>query len=513
MTKPGLPAIRESEPIQKINSFIYSPWCIAVLGLLTVLGFTFSLELVFYSIVAVYTIYVALFARDLMPIMPLFVFCYITPSVANNPGSNKSSFFHGTGGIVLIGLLVLALAFIIVRLIIDDEIGFAKMFKTKRRLLISMLVLSASYFLSGIGHPKYPEYVKSNLLFAFMQFGSLFLLYFILSSSVKWDKANLDYFAWFGLIMGLAVTAELFILYIRLDGFSAIIKEGFDGARGLNLSTGWGCRNNVGALISMSIPFAFYFASKKMRSSLFLLLACFLMVAVVLSASRASILGAAFAFAVCLVYTFFKCNNKKEYRITTLVIVCIGILGAIILHKQIIGVFAELYDKVFGAASDRSESFDSVDKLSSGRLDIYITGIKDVYLKYPIFGQSFFPLEEFKGIYTNGHIKEIVSIIPPRWHNTVVQMLASCGTVGMLAYSYHRIDTIILYFKKRTVTNAFIGLSVLTMLLMSLLDCHFFNIGPVFFYSTALAVMEFGIEREEKKDEPLVIEEKTEITN
>lgn len=506
MTKPGLPAIRESEPIQKINSFIYSPWCIALLGLLTVLGFTFSLELVFYGIVAVYAIYVALFARDLLPIMPLFVLCYITPSVANNPGNNKSSFFHGAGGIVLMCLLGLALAFVFARLIMDKEIGFAKMFKTKRKLLISMLVLSASYFLSGIGHPKYLEYIKSNLLFAFMQFGSLFLLYFIFSSSVKWDKANLDYFAWFGLIMGLAVTAELFVLYIRLDGFSAIIKEGFDGIRGLNLSTGWGCRNNVGALISMAIPFAFYFASKKKRSSLFLILACFLTVAVVFSASRASILGAAFAFAVCLVYTFFKCNNKKEYRITTLIILCIGILGVIILHKQIIGVFTELYDKVLGFF-EPSEGFENADDVSSGRLHIYLTGIKDVYLKYPVFGQSFFPLEDIKGIYTNGHIKEIISIIPPRWHNTVVQMLASCGTVGMLAYSYHRIDTIILYFKKRTVTNTFIGLSVLTMLLMSLLDCHFFNIGPVFFYSAALAVMEFGIEREEKAEEPPVLAE------
>ena len=71
-------------------------------------------------------------------------------------------------------------------------------------------------------------------------------------------------------------------------------------------------------------------------------------------------------------------------------------------------------------------------------------------------------------------------------------MLASCGIVGMLAYSYHRIDTLRLYFKKRTLTNTYILFFVLTLLIMSLLDCHFFNVGPVLFYSIALAVMEFG---------------------
>ena len=495
MTEPR-PSIRESKPIQQINKFLYSPWCIAALGLLTVLAFALSLELVFYSIVAVYTIYVALFARDLMPIMPLFVLCYVTPSVINNPGNNKSSFFHGAGGIYLVCILVVALVALIVRLAVDKEIGFAKMFKTKRRLLISMLVLSASYFLSGIGHPKYLEYAKSNLLFAFIQFGSLFLLYFILSSSVKWDKANVDYFAWFGLIMGFVVTAEVLLLYLQKDAISVILNDGFDAARKIDLSTGWGCRNNVGAVISMAIPFAFYFASKKRRSSIFLLLACFLMVAVVLSTSRGSILGGAFAFAVGFVYTFFKSENKKEYRLASLVLLCVGILGLIVFREQVFNICTKLYDKVLGFF-EPSEGFENADDVSSGRLHIYLTGIKDVYLKYPVFGQSFFPLEDIKGIYTNGHIKEIISIIPPRWHNTVVQMLASCGTVGMIAYSYHRIDTIILYFKKRTRINHFIALSILTMLLMSLLDCHFFNVGPVFFYSTALAVMEYGVDKED----------------
>ena len=52
---------------------------------------------------------------------------------------------------------------------------------------------------------------------------------------------------------------------------------------------------------------------------------------------------------------------------------------------------------------------------------------------------------------------------------------------------------------------------------MSLLDCHFFNVGPVLFYSIALAVMEFGqepVEKEQNKEEKQEeIEEKTKSVN
>ena len=40
--------------------------------------------------------------------------------------------------------------------------------------------------------------------------------------------------------------------------------------------------------------------------------------------------------------------------------------------------------------------------------------------------------------------------------------------------------------------NIYTGFYILVLVGMSLLDCHFFNVGPVLFYSMALAVMEHG---------------------
>jgi O-antigen ligase len=89
-------------------------------------------------------------------------------------------------------------------------------------------------------------------------------------------------------------------------------------------------------------------------------------------------------------------------------------------------------------------------------------------------------------------VAEFSAFFPSRWHNTIIQLLASCGVVGLLAYCYHRYQTIRLFVKKRTTVNVYIGIYIVTLLGMSLLDCHFFNVGPVLFYSIALAVMEYG---------------------
>ena len=87
-------------------------------------------------------------------------------------------------------------------------------------------------------------------------------------------------------------------------------------------------------------------------------------------------------------------------------------------------------------------------------------------------------------------VEQIKAVLPARWHNTVIQLLASCGLVGLLCYSVHRLQTIGMFWQKRHSDVVFIGFSVLALLIMSLLDCHFFNIGPTLFYSIALAFAE-----------------------
>ena len=473
-----LSMIRGTRPVKKINEIMLSPIGIAIIGALTLFGFIFSLELVSYTIFILYAAYVAIFGDDFAPLMPIFMFAYVTPSTTNNPGKSEGGLFYGATGIYIIIIAAFAVTLIILRLALDKNMGFKKLFIKKRTFVISMLVLGASYLLSGIGSEKYLEYVKGNIIFALIQFASVFLLYFILSATIDWESFKFDYFAAFAVILGIVVSLEVVWIYIS-EGViqnGAIIRS--------KIYSGWGCYNNVGAVISISIPFAFHFACHKKNSFLYVLIACLLLVGVVLSCSRGSMVGAAFAFAASFIYTFFKAENKKQYRITSIAIIGAALIAGIILHKQIFALFNDV--PAIMESTNGSVSFND-----SSRFSLYKKGL-GVYLDNPVFGQSFYPaagtMPEFSDV------EAFSSFFPPRWHNTVIQMLAACGTVGMLAYSYHRIDTVIYYFKHRTANNTYVALSILTLLGMSLLDCHFFNLGPVLFYSMALAVMEFGKE-------------------
>ena len=121
------------------------------------------------------------------------------------------------------------------------------------------------------------------------------------------------------------------------------------------------------------------------------------------------------------------------------------------------------------------------------REQLYPEGLR-IFLDNPIFGEGFYPSSD--KIQEWSTVEQIKAVLPARWHNTVIQLLASCGLVGLLCYSVHRLQTIGMFWQKRHSDIIFIAFSVFSLLIMSLLDCHFFNIGPTLFYSIALAFAE-----------------------
>lgn len=469
----------QSEAVKKINEFLLTPYAMAALGALTLLSFMFSLELILYTVAILYAAYIGLFGDDYLPLMPLFVLCYIAPSKSNNPGKSEEGLFYGASGVYILCLAAVALAVLLLRIGLDKSMGYRKLFTDRRQLLLGMLILGGAYLLSGIGSKTYFEYALGNLLFAFIQFISIILLYFILTSTVKWDKMNPDYFAYVAVTMGIVVSLEVVWIYIT----EGVIVDGVIN-RSL-IYSGWGVYNNIGALISISIPFAFYFAAKRRHSALYLALACLLTLGVVSSCSRGSMVGAAVAFVAGFIYTFIKAENKKEFRIGSAVLLGVIVLVGLIFSDKILEIFREVPN--IADIVDGKLTFND-----SKRFELYYHGIL-AFLEDPIFGQTFYPVSYEVGQFSE--VESFSSFFPPRWHNTVIQLLATCGIVGLAAYAYHRFETVRLYLKRRTVTNTYIAISIVTLLVMSLLDCHMFNVGPVLFYSMALAVMEFADEK------------------
>lgn len=464
--------LRQSPRVQAINSFLRSPGYILALSLLTVVCNLLGLELVYYTLVIALGIYVITLSKDLLPIMPMIMLCYIVPSVKNNPGRHGDSIFSfSNGGAYILVLASVVVVFLIWRLISDKEMGRA--FLTHKRSLVSgMLFLGVGYLLSGIGSYRYFDVFGRNLLFAFLQFISIALLYFLFTATVDWSNVPKDYLAWMGLGIGFTVLPQLLMAYLSGQAF----MEGTGTMDRELIYTGWGMHNNIGGLMVMMIPFAYYLAYTKKHSWVYNLLGTILLGGVMLSCSRTAMAVGAGIYLVCAVILLKNKRTRKE----NLWVYCIGALA-------VLGFVAVFFEKLMEIFSLFFEEIGLVSKR-----DVLLENGLKKFGNDPIFGGSFF----FKG--TPGEFvpwdfseqATFSSFFPPRWHNTLVQIAASCGVVGLVGYGFHRFQTFRMLWRNRSTENLFIALYLAVLLLCSLMDCHFFNVGPVLFYSMALAFAE-----------------------
>jgi hypothetical protein len=431
-----------------------------------------GLELVYYTLVIALGLYVITLSKDLLPIMPMIMLCYIVPSVKNNPGRHGDSIFSfSNGGAYILVLASVVVVFLIWRLISDKEMGRA--FLTHKRSLVSgMLFLGVGYLLSGIGSYRYLDVFGRNLLFAFLQFISIALLYFLFTATVDWSNVPKDYLAWMGLGIGFTVLPQLLMAYLSGQAF----MEGTGTMDRELIYTGWGMHNNIGGLMVMMIPFAYYLAYTKKHSWVYNLLGTMLLGGVMLSCSRTAMAVGAGIYLVCAVILLKNKRTRKE----NLWVYCIGALA-------VLGFVAVFFEKLMEIFSLFFEEIGLVSKR-----DVLLENGLKKFGNDPIFGGSFF----FKG--TPGEFvpwdfseqATFSSFFPPRWHNTLVQIAASCGVVGLVGYGFHRFQTFRMLWKNRSTENLFIALYLAVLLLCSLMDCHFFNVGPVLFYSMALAFAE-----------------------
>lgn len=452
----------------RLDRFLASPFYIIGLMMLSIISHLFSLELPVYTAFVLVGIYTAVLGKDLLPLTPLFPFFYISISLENNPGHNPQSVFYGTTGTylyILAGLFGTGVLWYIIR-------NHKRLLKAKGSLLLGLCLLAGSYLLSGIGTEKYTGVVvERNLLFAAMQVAALLLPYWLLRGGVDWEDTRPDYLAWTGVAVAGSVLSQVLYCYaareVIVDG--AIVRE--------QIYSGWGMYNNMGFMIAMGIPFAFYLAAKYRRSWLGLIIGTALLIGVMLTCSRTSLLFGTLIYCLSLVLMLRHCQNRRRNMILLGSVCAAGVLVLLVFHSQLLHLFSKLLS--LGANPSSRDVF-------------FREGLK-LFAQAPIFGSSF-----YSPGYVPWDFAEIIDVsllIPPRWHNTLLQLLVSCGTVGVCAYIFHRFQTVRLMLRRRSLENTFLSCALGLLLLCSLFDCHFFNIGPTLVYSAALAFAEFGIDK------------------
>ncbi|MBO5323458.1 MAG: O-antigen ligase family protein [Oscillospiraceae bacterium] len=450
-----------------IDRFLRTPWYFVMVGQLALLSSTFALELITYTCYILIAIFIVLLGKDFLPLTPLIVLCYISPSIANNPGLNSNSVFSGISGIYLLCIASIFLLCLIIRLCTDGQIGQRAFLFCERRLLSGMLLLGAAYILAGAFSSNYTANGFRNALFGLIQFGSVFLFYFLFTGTIRWKDVSKNYLAWAGLCIGGVIFFQIAHIYL----FNGVLVDWQIDRNAIY--SGWGNCNNIGTMLAITIPFVFQLACTQKRPWVYEIIALLFLGGVVLTCSRGSILAAAITYALSSAVLIYKDLRRKNGRITRLIILAALIpLAVVFFHKELVYFFESLI----------SRGWDP-----SQRDEIYMEGIKQ-FFRFPVFGGSFYPSDYVPFEFSS--VQEFSAFFPPRWHNTFVQMLASCGIVGLGAYIYHRYQTVKLLLKKPSFGKGFIGLSILVLLGASLVDCHFFNVGPTMFYSVALAFAE-----------------------
>jgi len=453
------------------NRFLRSPIYVLSVSGVILLSSIFALDIPLYTLLAALCCAICLFSDDLLPLAPIVTQVHMSFSMDNNPGANPTPIFSMSRyGIYLIVIVALAAACFLFRLFTDKRFGGKAFFTKKRRLLGGMLLLGLAYLLGGSFSTawEYDYIVRKTAIFSLLQLVVIALPYIVITGFVDWENAPRDYLLWVGVGMAGLVFFQVGHIYIAKDLLSG---NGLDREA---ITNGWGMRNNIGGMLAMMLPCVFYLGSRYRKPLLGIAGGTLVMVGILLTTSRSSLIAGGILWLVCSYLQLRPYLSKK-----TILLILAGLLlcGGLVL----VAMWDKIMAKVL-AILDLGNVLDS-----NNRTLLYHEGIKQ-FLRFPVFGGSFFPIDFTPHDWST--VASFSGIFPPRWHNTVVQLLASTGVVGLVAYGFHRFQTVKLYIQNRTTENTYLAFSILILLLTSLLDCHFFNFGPVLYYSIALAFIE-----------------------
>ena len=458
------PKLGDNSIIQYVKRGLESKHSAILIAALTVISNWFSLELPVYYSFAAFVLLATLLCDDLRCLIPMACCFYYPFSRANGSAqaaSNPNSIFTNLNAQIQLGAIIVFIAIALITRLVFDLVT-----KPERRRLPKLtwgfIAVGIGYVLGGLCSPYF---ALNTVLYGFAQIFSLCFAYLFFYFTVDFKNIDKSYFAYVMTVVGVLLCFEMLgILY-----FSGCLTTEGAFSRG-NLYTGWGVYNNVACALAMSLAAPFYYATTKKNGWIYLILGNVFYVFILFTQSRGGIVFGSCCYVLSLAVMLWKAKKKKTLLFTQFCIFAITAILCLTFKGELINIFNSMLDKGMD---------------DSGRFDIYWDGW-ELFKQSPIFGTGFYSYVEAP---PGTDLGDLI-IIPLRHHNTIIQLLASCGIVGFAAYVYHRCQTLAMVFKKRNVEKYFIGICILGVLLTSLLDVHIFNFHPCFTYAILLLCLE-----------------------
>ncbi len=441
----------------------YFPFLSAAVALLC---YYTGLDVVLMCYLGITAAAILLLLEDISPVLNVLLYLRVCLSLEKSPLYSDSALAKWG---LLIPAIIIAAAAIIILIYRIVRMCKSKSFKLTP-VLYGMFAFSAVIMLGGIGAE---DYSPQNLMFGAFMFLALVGIFVLVKDNVRCDTKSFEQMSYALVAFSFLLVVELAVNYLTVDG---IIVDGKIVRS--EIKFGWGPYTSYGVLSVMTLPAILYLAGKLKYGFLLTAYSAAVVAASILCCSRQGIVALAVIYPASLLMLLIKGKNKvvNGCVIGLILVVCAVLCG--VYFEQILDFFKRLFANVFEDGQLNG----------SGRMKLWKQALKN-YLRYPIMGIGFYTdtLYEY----------EKFRFLPYVCHNTILQMMSACGTVGIAAYAVHRVQTVISFFKNITTERVLIVLCASSILITSLLDVHIFGILLTMVYSFFVAVL---VKSEKKQD-------------
>lgn len=248
-------------------------------------------------------------------------------------------------------------------------------------------------------------------------------------------------------------------IFLEFMLFVASFKGNYPWDKSIEL--GWGVTNSIAMVLLMILPIVIYYLLKRPKHLYLVALIIALLTFLILTLSKAAYVALALLFIPFLLFTYFSRTTKKQkiYYWASFGMAFVFSLTAYLIatsSEQLVEGF-----KTYILRMDERGWFNDV-----ARIEIYKYAW-DLFKQNPIFGTGSFTAGYYLTLGFNAPLLK-------HYHNFIMQMLATVGSVGFLAFCF----LIIAMIKKAfsySLFNVCVLFALLAMIIHGLMDNTFHN--------------------------------------
>ena len=382
-----------------------------------------------------------------------------------------SAFAPGAFNVIIV-CGIIAVGFFLTRIIFDGT--FVKAFKKKRAFTWGILALDVAFLTNGLFSEGY---APVNLLYGFMMTAVVTVIYFTVCGMLDNSENVITYACQVMVCTAYVALCQILTIIVRAianDNFFILHWSGEPIINRNILSLSWGVATIISAVFVLGIPAAMYLARNHRFSGLSYVSAVLFFCGSVIMSSRSAILVGGAMLLGCIAICSISGENAKKNRSYVAISAVLVLIGLIYVNSRI-KPLSEIMSSILELLR--------LDKLTdSGRFPLWKKGIEH-FKSSPVFGVGF-----DRGGY-EGDAK-FNNMFSNMYHCILVQIPASMGIVGILAFFIHLFQILKITFTKCSVRKLFIMLVPAMILGMSLVDNFFFYPNFQIFYCVFLVMAE-----------------------